>query len=86
MDTTANGPHDDNEETVRNPETATAGAGADRGSGPDEDVPGGDPACWARLVCPECGSVMSEGHRTDCTTLTMGTQLPEKHATCMTRL
>ena len=22
----------------------------------------GDPACWAYLVCPDCGAVESEGH------------------------
>jgi uncharacterized protein YeaO (DUF488 family) len=27
---------------------------------------GGDPACWASLVCAECGAVVSEGHREDC--------------------
>ena len=33
---------------------------------PEEDAEGGDPACWAGLVCQECGAVISEGHRTGC--------------------
>lgn len=31
---------------------------------PDE---GGDPACWAGLLCPECGAVLDGGsHRPGC--------------------
>jgi hypothetical protein len=26
----------------------------------------GDAACWAHLVCLDCGAVVSEGHREDC--------------------
>lgn len=31
---------------------------------PDEE--GGDPVCWAHLVCLECGAVTTEGHRPGC--------------------
>ena len=27
---------------------------------------GGEPACYAQLVCPECGSVAAEGHQPGC--------------------
>jgi hypothetical protein len=27
---------------------------------------GGDPVCWAHLVCDECGAVTTEGHRDGC--------------------
>jgi uncharacterized protein YeaO (DUF488 family) len=27
---------------------------------------GGESACYAHLVCPECGSVTTEGHQPDC--------------------
>jgi uncharacterized protein YeaO (DUF488 family) len=32
----------------------------------EENEEGGDPACWASLVCAECGAVVSEGHRDSC--------------------
>ncbi|MBV9448284.1 MAG: hypothetical protein JO345_20555 [Streptosporangiaceae bacterium] len=31
-----------------------------------EAADGGDPACWACLVCQECGAVVSEGHVAGC--------------------
>jgi hypothetical protein len=27
---------------------------------------GGDPACWANLVCPECGLLNPARHRSQC--------------------
>lgn len=32
----------------------------------EDNDEGGDPACWANLVCAECGAVVSEGHREGC--------------------
>ena len=32
----------------------------------DEDSAGGDPVCWAHLVCDECGAITTEGHREGC--------------------
>jgi hypothetical protein len=29
---------------------------------------GGDPVCWAHLACPECGAIISDGHRAGCAT------------------
>ena len=34
---------------------------------PVESDEGGDPVCWAHLVCPECGAIETEGHRPGCT-------------------
>jgi uncharacterized protein YeaO (DUF488 family) len=38
------------------------------GSGPAAEA--GEAACYAHLVCPECGAVTSEGHRPGCPTQT----------------
>lgn len=35
-------------------------------AGEPEYEEGGDPVCWAHLVCPECGAIVSEGHRAGC--------------------
>jgi hypothetical protein len=32
----------------------------------DDEAEGGDPVCWAHLVCDECGAVTTEGHREGC--------------------
>ena len=32
----------------------------------EDGEPGGDRACWAHLVCPDCGAVVSEGHNPGC--------------------
>lgn len=31
-----------------------------------EETEGGDPVCWAFLVCDECGAITTEGHRGGC--------------------
>jgi hypothetical protein len=44
-------------------DAARTGDAARAGSG--EDL-GGEAACWAHLVCPECGAITSEGHQAGC--------------------
>jgi hypothetical protein len=48
--------HQDRDEQAADPRDA---------AGP-EYTEGGDPVCWAHLVCPECGAITSEGHRAGC--------------------
>ncbi len=42
----------------------------------EDNDEGGDPACWASLVCGECGAVVSEGHRKGCPAVTAGSAGP----------
>jgi uncharacterized protein YeaO (DUF488 family) len=41
-------------------------AGLLRQPAPDPAVEAGESACYAYLVCPECGAVTSDGHREGC--------------------
>jgi hypothetical protein len=73
MDASGNGPLGRDTEIVPTAETRVRQAGAAGAGGTDEDASpgeaerGGDPMCWAHLVCPECGAITSEGHRAGCT-------------------
>jgi hypothetical protein len=48
-------------------EPAPAAAGAEEG---------GEAACWAHLVCPECGVIVSEGHAAGCGFAAAGPSAP----------
>jgi hypothetical protein len=50
-------------------------AATEPAAGPAEEQ-GGDPVCWAHLVCPECGSIVSEGHRDGCVMAEQPPDLP----------
>ena len=60
-------PRKDPEPDARPVPTASATLAA---AGTGEVGEGGDPACWACLVCQECGAVISEGHRVGCSDAT----------------
>jgi hypothetical protein len=62
-----NGQNDDVEVPGRN-EAAEPGVTGLRMMAPrgDPEEEGGDPVCWAHLVCEECGAVTTEGHRDWC--------------------
>jgi len=36
------------------------------GQAEDDEPAGGEPACWAHLVCPECGAMTGGEHRDGC--------------------
>jgi hypothetical protein len=57
---------EDRERPETDLEQAKPGRGrrlADDDSARDE---GGDSACWAHLICPECGAIETDGHRPGC--------------------
>ena len=53
-----------NDEGDRDPRARDLPAPATEASATEER--GGEAACWARLVCPECGAMTTEGHRPGC--------------------
>jgi hypothetical protein len=44
---------------------------------PETFEEGGDPVCWAHLVCPECGAIVSDGHRAGCGSAPGDPRLPQ---------
>ena len=70
---TSGGPQDHNEPGPSQPHGPAAGEPGGSppaepgGSVPGEPAEGGETACWAHLVCPECGAMTTEGHRPSCT-------------------
>ena len=50
---------------LRQQHSGESAEGSDAAEGRDA-AEGGEAACWANLVCPECGAMTTEGHRPDC--------------------
>jgi hypothetical protein len=44
-------------------------------TGSPEGIEAGDPACWACMVCEECGAVASEGHAAGCSQPSVATSV-----------
>lgn len=44
----------------------------DRAVRSDAGSEGGDPMCWAHLVCEECGAIVTDGHRDFCSAAATG--------------
>jgi hypothetical protein len=51
---------------VHDEPSAADGARVLRPSAEPAEPEGGEAACFAHLVCPECGAVVSEGHGAGC--------------------
>jgi len=66
-DTMADEPPRDNDETTAAP--LPLGSEMRPVAPIGEDEAGGDPVCWAHLVCEECGAVTTDGHRAGCSRL-----------------
>ncbi len=53
-------------EAVMPADTQKEGDRQDQAWSEDDYAIGGDPVCWAHLLCPECGAVMGDSHRPGC--------------------
>lgn len=53
-------------DTAHSQAAVLAGLLRDAGEAEEAERAGGEPACYAHLVCPECGAVVTEGHQAGC--------------------